>query len=67
MSLDWILYLILTAFVVWEAVAHFLLRNVEGHTLSNRILWLETKGGWPVRAVVAAGVVVLGIHLEGAF
>lgn len=62
---DWVLYLILCAFVGWEAVAHFVLHNAGGHTLSNRIKWLETAGGWPVRVLVAVACVVLGVHLEG--
>lgn len=65
--LDLILYGIVAVFVAWEFVAHFALHNTEGHTLSNRILWLETQGGWPVRVFVAAVVVALGVHLEGAF
>jgi hypothetical protein len=65
--LDTILYGLVALFVVWEVAAHYALHNTRGHTLSNRILWLETRGGWPVRAVVAAAVVALGVHLEGAF
>jgi hypothetical protein len=65
--LDTILYGIVAAFVAWEGVAHYGLHNRQAHTLSNRIMWLERHGGWPVRAVVAAVVVALGVHLEGAF
>ena len=65
--IDAILYAIIAAFVAWEAVAHYVLHNDSGHTLSNRIIWLEGEGGWPVRVLVAAAVVVLGVHLEGAF
>jgi hypothetical protein len=65
--LDAILYAIIAVFVVWEVVAHFVLHNVQAHTLSNRIAWLERRGGWPVRVVVAAAVLVLGVHLEGGF
>lgn len=67
LGFDWVLYAIVAAFVVWEAVAHFLLHNQSGHTLSDRIEWLETKGGWPVRVVVSAAVVALGVHLQGVF
>jgi len=65
--LDIILWAIVALFVVWEVVAHYVLHNVEGHTLSNRIAWLERRGGWPVRVVVACAVVALGVHLEGGF
>lgn len=65
--LDAVLYTIVAAFVVWEAVAHYAFHNARAHTLSNRIAWLEQRGGWPVRALVAAAVVTLGVHLEGAF
>lgn len=64
---DWILWCLISAFVAWEAVAHYALRNIEGHTLSNRIAWLETEGGWPVRVVVACACLALGVHLEGGF
>ena len=65
--LDAILYSIMALFIAWEAVAHFVLHNVRGHTLSNRIAWLERKGGWPVRLLVGLAMVVLGVHLEGVF
>ena len=65
--LDTILYLIVAAFTAWELTAHYLLHNRQGHTLSNRIEWLEREGGWPVRALVAVAVLTLGIHLQGAF
>lgn len=68
MTLDWILYGIIGAFVAWEGTAHFALHNAQGHTLSNRIGWLEHRGPWwsqlVVRVVVAVAVVVLGLHLE---
>lgn len=65
--LDLILYALVAVFIAWEAAAHYLLRNVRGHTLSNRIVWLERKGGWPVRVVVACACVALGVHLQGGF
>jgi hypothetical protein len=65
--LDAILYAIVAAFVAWEAVAHYALHNRSGHTLSNRITWLETRGGIPVRILVACVVAALGVHLEGGF
>lgn len=65
--LDAILWAIVAVFVAWEAVAHFVLHNREGHTLSNRIVWLERKGGWPVRVLTAAAVIALGVHLQGVF
>lgn len=65
--LDAILYAIVAAFVAWEFVAHFTFHNRGAHTLSNRIAWLERRGGWPVRALVAAAVLALGLHLQGAF
>lgn len=68
---DWILYAIIAAFIAWEAVAHYLLGNRAGHTLSNRIAWLEDQGSasqqTAVRVVVAAAVAALGVHLEGGF
>jgi hypothetical protein len=65
--LDPILYAIIALFVAWEAAAHYAFHNQQAHTLSNRIAWLERHGGWPVRAGVGLAVVVLGLHLEGAF
>jgi hypothetical protein len=66
--LDTILYSIVALFVAWEAAAHFVYHNGSTmHTLSNRIMWLETHGGWPVRVLVGCAVVALGVHLEGAF
>jgi hypothetical protein len=66
--LDPILYGIIAVFVAWEGVAHYLLHNTSGHTLSNRIGWLEHRGpAWVqliIRIVVAAAVVLLGVHLE---
>lgn len=69
--LDAILYAEIAAFIAWEAVAHYLLHNRSGHTLSNRIAWLEHRGPlWVqliVRSVTAACVLALGVHLEGGF
>lgn len=65
--LDAILYGIIAAFIAWEAAAHFAFHNRTGHTLSNRIRLLERDYGWPMRALVAAAVVALGVHLEGGF
>jgi hypothetical protein len=69
--LDSILYAIIAAFIGWESVAHFVLHNVQGHTASNRVTWLEHQGPhWLqllVRAIVAAAVLALGVHLEGGF
>jgi hypothetical protein len=67
MNWDWILYGVVSVFVAWEGIAHYVLHNRDGHTLSNRITWLEGRGGWPVRVLVAAVVVALGVHLEGLF
>lgn len=68
MNYDPILYAIIALFVAWEGVAHFVLHNVTGHTLSNRIGWLEHRGPlWlqlVIRLIVAAAVIVLGVHLE---
>lgn len=65
--LDSIMYGIIAVFVAWEGVAHFAFHNGSIHTLSNRIAWLETRGGWPVRVLVGCVVVALGVHLEGGF
>ena len=66
--LDTILYLEILAFIAWEAVAHFVLHNRTGHTLSNRIGWLEHLGPTYeqviTRIAVAASVIFLGVHLE---
>lgn len=71
MGYDWILYVIVAAFLGWEGTSHYALHNQSGHTLSNRVKWLEHRGpGWAqlaVRALVAAACVALGVHLEGAF
>lgn len=64
---DVILYTIIAAFVAWEGIAHYVLHNKTGHTASNRILWIEKRGGIPVRILIAASVIALGVHLEGAF
>lgn len=65
--LTWILMAIIAAFIAYEAVAHFVRHNVGMETLSRIILNAERRWGWPVRVLVAAAVIVLGIHLEGAF
>lgn len=57
----------MAAFVAWEGVAHYGLHNQSGHTLSNRIKWLEGAGGVPVRVLVALACLALGVHLEGGF
>lgn len=64
---DWILYGIIGVFVAWEGIAHYVTNNTQAHTLSNRIKAAEAKGGIPVRILVAAAVIALGVHLEGAF
>lgn len=70
---DPVLWLIVSAFVVWELVAHYALGNVEGHTLSNRIKWPEHAAKVPVqirifyRVVVACACIALGVHLEGVY
>lgn len=61
---DWVLWGILAAFWIWEAVAHFVLHNAEGHTLSNRIQLFEKLTGWRGHVVVGVLVVLLFIHLE---
>lgn len=62
MSLDWILWLIVAAFVVWELYAHFVAKNKEAHTLSNRIQALEKK--YPkTRVLTAVVILVLALHL----
>lgn len=65
--LDAILYSIIALFIIWETIAHFAYHNVRMHTLSNRIAWLESHGGWPVRALVGLVMLALGLHIEGAF
>lgn len=64
---DPILWIIIAAFVVWELVAHFVLHNDEGHTLSNRIDVFEKWAGAPgyaaVIGVLCAAAVVLPLHL----
>lgn len=62
-----ILYAIIGAFVVWEAIAHFVWHNgPDGSTLSSLIGHLEANKtfGWIVRIAVAAAVILLGVHLE---
>ena len=61
---DIALYAIILAFVIWEAIAHYVFHNQGAHTLSNRIAWLERKGGWPARVVVAGAIIALGVHLQ---
>lgn len=69
MSYDWILYAIVAAFTGWEGIAHYALHNQQGHTLSNRIAWLENHGPpalrYGIRVLVACAVAALGVHLEG--
>ena len=63
---DIVLWAIVGLFVAWEAFAHFIAKNREAHTLSNRIWALERR--WPVtRLVVAAAVALLGTHLVAGF
>lgn len=60
-----ILYGLLALFVVGDAGAHFT-RYRYGPTVSWTILWLEKRYPW-FHVVVAALLIVLGAHLEGAF
>jgi hypothetical protein len=62
-----ILFVIVAMFIAYEAVAHFVFRNAGMETLSHLIAKAEHKWGTPVRIIVGAAVVVLGIHLEGVF
>lgn len=56
------LWVIVGAFLVWEAFAHFVGRNRSSHTLSNRIWALEQR--WPkTRAATAVACLVLALHL----
>jgi hypothetical protein len=68
--LDWILWTILAvgggAFIGWESYAHFVAKNQEAHTLSNRILALEKKHWW-VRILIPAILIALCVHLEGVY
>lgn len=60
--MDVILWLIVLLFVVWEAFAHFIAKNKEAHTLSNRIWALEAR--YPKsRALVALACLALALHL----
>lgn len=60
--MDWILWAIVGAFLVWEAYAHFVARNRGAHTLSNRIWALEQR--WPkMRVVTVLVLVALVLHL----
>lgn len=65
--MTWILYLIVAVFVVYEAVAHFIYHNGKLETLSHLILLFEEKHGLKARILVAIVVLLLGVHLEGAF
>lgn len=56
------LWLILAAFVAWEAFAHFVARNRGAHTLSNRVWALERRHPW-TRLLVALAMVVATTHL----
>lgn len=65
---DPVLWIIVAAFVAFEAIAHFVYHNSDGvGTASHEIEAIEKKYGWPARALVAAAVVALGVHLEGGF
>lgn len=65
---DPVLWLIVAAFVAFEFVAHFDYHNQNGmETLSHEISGFENSYGWAARALVAAAVVALGVHLEGGF
>lgn len=56
------LWIICGAFVVWELFAHFVAKNREEHTLSNRIAALECR--FPkTRIAVGLAVAVLFTHL----
>lgn len=60
--MDIILWLLVAAVVVWELFAHFVARNREAHTLSNRIWWMEKR--FPKsRGVVVVACLVLLTHL----
>lgn len=61
-----ILFVIIAAFIVYELVAHFV-RYRGMLTLSAIVLLAEKRWGMPIRVLVAAAVVALGVHLEGAF
>ena len=59
---DIILWLIVGAFLVWELYAHFIGKNREAHTLSNRIWALEQR--YPkTRVLTAVALLVLALHL----
>jgi hypothetical protein len=51
------LWVICGMFVGWELFAHFVAKNKEEHTLSNRIAALERR--FPVFRAITAGVVTL--------
>jgi hypothetical protein len=60
--MDYILWAIVAAFIIWEAYAHFVMHNRRAHTLSNRISALEKR--YPkTRVLVAVVLLVLALHL----
>lgn len=60
--MDILLWFLVASFVLWEMFAHFVMRNREAHTLSNRIWWLEKR--YPkTRVVVGLACLVLLLHL----
>lgn len=66
MGLDWILWTIVAAFGAWEAFAHFVAKNRDAHTLSNRIQALEAR--YPkTRVLTAVVMLVLALHLVVAW
>jgi hypothetical protein len=54
---DYPLWGIIASFIGWEVYAHFIGKNKESHTLSNRIWSLETK--YPASRVGVFGACVL--------
>jgi hypothetical protein len=61
--MDVVLWTLVAAFISWEGVAHFVLHNRQGHTLSNRI-WLFEKATGPVGySLVSLSLVALFLHL----
>lgn len=61
-GLDLVLWTIVAAFVVWELFAHFVAKNRDAHTLSNRIQALE-KHHPKTRVLTAVVLLVLALHL----
>ena len=60
--MDLILWGICALFIAWEAFAHFIAKNREAHTLSNRVWALEAR--YPkTRGVVALIMIALTLHL----